>query len=79
MDVQVADVNNILVSVTWICGNGNEVTFTATGGRIVSIRTGRITKFRGHGNVYVMDTWVLNPKYKQLDGKKQGFSRQDQS
>ena len=54
MTFQVAQVNKILASVAGICDNGNEVTFTATGGRIVSIRNGRITKFRRHGNVYVM-------------------------
>ena len=79
MTFQVAQVNKILASVAGICDNGNEVTFTATGGRIVSIRNGRITKFRRHGNEYVMDIWVLNPDYKNPDDKSQGFIRQGQT
>ena len=79
MTFQVAQVNKILASVAGICDNGNEVTFTATGGRIVSIKNGRITKFRRHGNVYVMDIWVLNPDYKNPDDKTQGFIRQGQT
>ena len=79
MTFQVAQVNNILASVAGICDNGNEVTFTATGGRIVSIRNSRIAKFRRHGNVYVMDIWVLNPDYKNPDDKTQGFIRQGQT
>ena len=79
MTFQVAQVNKILASVAGIYDNGNEFTFTATGGRIVSIRNGRITKFRRHGNVYVMDIWVLNPDYKNPDDKTQGFIRQGQT
>ena len=79
MTFQVAQVNKILASVAGICDNSNEVTFTATGVRIVSIRNGRIDKFRRHGNVYVMDIWVLNPDYKNPDDKTQGFSRQGQT
>ena len=45
MTFQVAQVNKILASLAGICDNGNEVIFTATGGRIVSTRNGRITKF----------------------------------
>ena len=62
MTLHVADVNTILLPVAAICENGNKVTFTGTRGRIVSIKTGRITKFRRHGNVYVMGIGVLNPK-----------------
>ena len=59
-----------------ICDNGNEVTFTAAGGRIVSITAGRITKPRRHSDVYAMDTWVLKPNHKDPDDKKKGFTRQ---
>ena len=76
MKVQAAQVSNILASVAGICDNGNEVAVTTTGGRIVSVRNGHITKFRRHGKVYVMDIWVLNPDYKNPDDKTQGFSRQ---
>ena len=79
MTFQVAQVNKILASVAGICDNGSEVTFTSTGIRKVSTKNVRITKFRRHGNVYVMDIWVLNPDYKNLDDKSQGFSRQGQT
>ena len=78
MTFQVAKVNKILASVAGICDNGNEVTFTKTDGRIVNVTTGRITQFRRHGNVYVMDIWVMNSQYKDDDTKRQGFSRQGQ-
>ena len=76
MTFLVADVNQILVSVVDICDNGSEVTFTATGGKIASIKTGRITKFRRHGHVYVVDIWFLNPNRKDPDDETKSFSSQ---
>ena len=34
------------------------------GGEIVNLETGKRTPFRRHGNIYVLDAWVLNPDYK---------------
>ena len=79
MTFQVSAVNKILASVAGICDNGNTILFTCTGGTIKSIATGRETKFRRQGNVYVMDIWVANPSHaesKKDDGELLGFSRQ---
>ena len=73
-----ARVNKILASVALICDNGNDVTFTKTGGKIRNLKSGRITEFRRQGNVYVMDIWILNPNYVEDKPavKPAGFSRQ---
>ena len=77
---QVAKVNNILASIAGVCDKGNHVLFRSDGGDIISLATKKRTPFRRHGNVYVMDAWVLNPAYKESDEKNEraelmGFSR----
>ena len=61
---QVARVNNILASIAGICDNGSQVIVNWDGGEIVNLKTGKRTPFRRHGNIYVLDAWILNPDYK---------------
>ena len=63
MVCQVARVNKILASVAAICDKGNEVRFRRDGGDIINLTTMKKTPFRRLGNVYVLDAWVLNPRY----------------
>ena len=78
MTFQVSAVNKILASVAGICDNGNTVVFTSQGGIIKNTKTGRETRFRGQGNVYVMDIWVLNPNHRETIDETEilGFTRQ---
>ena len=62
---QVAAVNKILASIAGMCDKGNYVVFRHDGGDIISTATGKKTPFRRVGNVYVLDAWVLNPKWKE--------------
>ena len=55
---QNADVTKPLLSVSHICDSGNEVTFSKEGGRITSLRTGRVIPFLRERGVYVPDMWV---------------------
>ena len=71
MVCQIARVNKILASIAAICDKGNEVVFRSDGGYITSLATGKITHFRRLGNVYVLDAWVLNPKYTPEDEKQE--------
>ena len=64
---QVAAVNKILASIAGMCDKGNEVIFRRDGGDIISLDTGKRTPFRRVGNVYVLDAWVLNPKWTHND------------
>ena len=59
--------NKILASIAGICDKDNEVNFRKNGGDIVNCRTGKKTPFRRLGNIYVMDAWVLNPKFKEQE------------
>ena len=54
------------------------IVFWQTGGVIRNLKTKKETPFRRVGNIYVMDTYIPNPDYKQHpDGKPQPvFSRQ---
>ena len=78
MTFQVSAVHKILASVAGICDNGNTVVFTSQGGIIKNIKTGRETRFRRQGSVYVMDIWVLNPNYRDANDETEilGFTRQ---
>ena len=78
MVFQVAAVNKILASIAGICDNGNVVTFRDDGGTITHIQTKRETHFRRQGNVYVMDMWVRNPKFKGTPEKSMDFTRHGQ-
>ena len=76
---QIARVNKILASIAGICDKNNEVNFRKDGGDIVNCKTGKKTPFRRLGNIYVMDAWVLNPKYKSNepeDAEMMSFSGQ---
>ena len=64
---QVAAVNKILASIAGMCDKGNEVIFRQDGGDIIALATGKRTPFRRVGNVYVLDAWVLNPRWTQSD------------
>ena len=64
MRFQVAKVNNILASVGEICDQDNVVKFKKKGGTIKNGTTGEVIHFRRKGNVYVLDIWVRNPKFK---------------
>ena len=72
--------NNLLASIAGIRDNGSQVVFNWDGGEIVNLKTGKRTPFRRHGNIYVLDAWILNPDYKD-DGddaadEVMDFSRQ---
>ena len=71
MVCQIAKVNKILASIAAICDKHNEVVFRKDGGEITSLTTGQKTPFRRLGNVYVMDAWVLNPKFTPAESKKE--------
>ena len=60
---QVAKVNKILASVAGICDGDNEVTFRKKNGFIKNLKTGLITWFRRHGNIYLMDAYIPNPEF----------------
>ena len=46
-----------------ICDGDNEVTFRKTNGFIKNLKTGLITWFRRHGNIYLMDAYIPNPEF----------------
>ena len=75
MVFQVAAVNKILASIAGICDNGNSVLFRSDSGKITNPKDGRETKFRRHGNVYVMDMRVRNPRAKPDIVKPKDFAR----
>ncbi len=56
---QVAGVRKPLVSVSRICDEGHEVTFTKDGGHIRHLETNQLTKFVRKNGVYVMDVHVI--------------------
>ena len=64
-----------MASIAGICDKDNEVNFRKDGGDIVSCATGKKTPFRRLGNIYVMDAWVLNPKFKDnVQGEEEVMS-----
>ena len=77
---QVAGVNKILASVALICDNGNHVIFRDVGGEIVNDKTGAVTPFRRHGNIYVLDAWIplpgFDPEPKGKSDEMLSFTRQ---
>ena len=62
---QVAKVNKMLASVAGFCDANNEVMFRKHGGIIRNLDTGKITPFRRHGNIYLMDAYIPNPDHQQ--------------
>ena len=75
MTCQVAAVNKILASVAGICDQGAEVRFRSEGGVIEDLKSGALTHFRRHGNVYVMDAWIPNPDFVDKDDEVMLFTR----
>ena len=55
---QCAPVTKPLLSVSHICDAGHRVTFEASGGYMVNLKSGRKTSFRRKNNVYVLDMVV---------------------
>jgi hypothetical protein len=55
---QCAPVTKPLLSISHICDAGHRVTFEATGGYMVNLKSGRKTSFRRKNNVYVLDMVV---------------------
>ena len=60
MSYAVADVAVALDSVSQICDQGAEVTFTKTGGHIKN-KNGDVTAFARVGDTYVRDVWIPRP------------------
>ena len=75
MTCQVAAVNKILASVAGICDQGSEVRFRTEGGVIEDLKSGALTHFRRHGNVYVMDAWIPNPDFVEPSDEVMLFTR----
>ena len=70
LNLQIADVTRVLLSVSKICDAGNTVTFTQNGGKIVNTSTGEEDHFARQDGVYRMKLRVIG------DGSKtQGFTR----
>ena len=59
LNLQVADVHRVLLSVSKICDAGNTVVFTANGGRIVNETTGEEDHFGRKDGVYRMRLKVI--------------------
>ena len=75
MTCQVAAVNKILASVAGICDQGSEVRFRTEGAVIEDLKSGALTHFRRHGNVYVMDAWIPNPDFVEPSDEVMLFTR----
>ncbi len=58
MQYQVAKVTRPLNAVSKICDRGNVVVFTARGGTIHNLWTGRKTPFGRERGIYTLNTWV---------------------
>ena len=70
LNLQIADVTRVLLSVSKICDAGNTVTFTHSGGKIVNNKTGEEDHFSRKDGVYRMRLKVIG------DGSKtSGFTR----
>ena len=69
LNLQVADVHRVLLSVSKICDAGNQVIFTRSGGKIVNDKTGEEDHFARKDRVYRMRLKVIG------DGSKtSGFA-----
>ena len=71
LNLQVADVHRVLLSVSTICDAGNGVEFTKDGGKIVNLATGEADHFSRRDGVYRMRLKVIADASKTL-----GFTRQ---
>ena len=70
LNLQVADVHRVLLSVSKICDSGNKVVFTSSGGKIVNESTGEEDHFERRDGVYRMRLKVIG------DGSRaSGFTR----
>jgi hypothetical protein len=70
MNMQVADVQKALMSVSKICDAGHHVVFTKTGGKIVHLESGQEISFVRKNDVYKLPLKVVG------DGSMSGFTRQ---
>ena len=59
MNMQIADVHRVLLSVSKICDAGNQVVFTRTGGKIINDETGEVDYFTRKDGVYRMKLKVI--------------------
>ena len=76
LKMQVTDVRKPLMSVSKICDAGHRVTFTSTGGEIMEMGTGKVTKFDRVDDVYRLE--VELPEAEVYGAKAaEGFSRRD--
>eukprot|EP00972_Heterocapsa_arctica_P110661 16292789-Heterocapsa_arctica.AAC.1 len=78
---QCAPVTKPLFSVSHICDAGHWVTFEATGGYMVNLKSGRKTSVRRKNNVYVLDMVaevddVSMDRFAVGDTQHAGFHRQ---
>ena len=60
--MQVTDVRKPLMSVSKICDAGHEVVFNKTGGKIIHLEGGQITKFDRVEDVYRLHVRLPGPK-----------------
>ena len=59
LNLQIADVTRVLLSVSKICDAGNVVTFTQNGGKITNTETGEVDHFERREDVYRMKLKVI--------------------
>ena len=65
MHFQIADVTKPLCSVGKVADRGNLVCFSEKDGVIYNRTTGHMTPFTREQGVYILRTWVKNPKHER--------------